>query len=109
MARSAAPSTRKLSDAQRALLRQRHRDDLAALAVHTAAVEHLAEEQERRAALLAAADQALSAASADLDAATRTLVARMGIEATAEATGTDIVTVARVAKPAAIRNGKGGR
>lgn len=109
MARSVTPSTRKLSDAQRALLRQRHRDDLAALAVHAAAVEHLAAEQERRAAALAAADQTVKAASADLFAATGALVARMGVEATAEATGTDIVTVARMVKSVSARNGRRAR
>jgi hypothetical protein len=109
MARSATPSTGKLSDTQRALLRQRHRDDLAALAVHAAAVERLAAEQERRAAALAAADQAVKEASAALFAATAALVARMGVEATAEATGTDLVTVTRIVKSAAARNGRRAR
>jgi len=98
MARSVTPSTRKLSDAQRALLRQRHREDLAALAVHAAAAEQLAAEQVRRAAAVAAADQTVKEASADLFAATRALVVRIGAEATAEATGTDIETVMRIAK-----------
>ena len=98
MARSATPSTRKLSEAQRALLRQRHRDDLAALAVHAAAAEHLAAEQARRAAVLADADQSVKEASSGLFAAIRALVARIGAEATAEATGTDIETVMRIVK-----------
>ena len=98
MARSVTPSTRRLSDAQRALLRQRHRDDLAALAAHAAAAEHLAAEQGRRAAALAAADQSVKEASTDLSAAIRALVARIGAEATAEATGTDIETVMRIVK-----------
>jgi hypothetical protein len=46
-------------------------------------------------------------ASADLFAATHALVARIGAEATAEATGTDIETVMRIAKSTAPRNGKG--
>jgi len=107
MARSVTPSTRKLSEVQRALLRQRHRDDLAALAVHSAAAEQLAAEQERRAAAVAAADQTVKEASADLFAATRALVARIGAEATAEATGTEIETVMRIAKSAAAKNGRG--
>jgi CRP-like cAMP-binding protein len=107
MARSVTPSTRKLSDAQRALLRQRHRDDLAALAVHAAAAEQLAAAQVRRAAAVAAADQTVKEASADLFAATRALVVRIGAEATAEATGTDIETVMRIAKSTATKNGRG--
>jgi len=106
MARSITPSTRKLSEEQRTLLRRRHRDDLAALAVHAAAAEHLAAAQARRAAVLVAADQTVQEASDDLFAATGVLVARIGIEATAEATGTDIETVTRMAKSAAARNGR---
>ncbi len=107
MARSVTPSTRKLSDAQRALLRQRHRDDLVALAVHAAAAEQLAAEQARRAAAVAVADQTVKEASADLFAATNALVARIGAEATAEATGSDIETVLRIVKSTAARNGRG--
>ncbi|MHB1534144.1 MAG: hypothetical protein ACYC1D_05940 [Acidimicrobiales bacterium] len=106
MARSVTPSTRKLSEDPRALLRQRHRDDLAALAVHTEAAEHLAAEQARRAAVLATADQAVKEASDDLFAASGDLVARIGVEATAETTGTDIEAVTRMAKSAAARNGR---
>jgi len=107
MARSVTPSTRKLSEDQRTLLRRRHRDDLAALAVHAAAAEHLAAEQARRAATLVAVDQTVQEASDDLFAATRSLVARIGIEATAEATGTDIKAVRRIARSTAAKNGKG--
>ena len=55
MARTATPSTRKLSDTQRALLPQCRRNDLGALAVHAAAAEKLVVAQERRTAVLAAA------------------------------------------------------
>jgi hypothetical protein len=106
MSRSVTPSTRKLSDSQRALLRQRHRDDLAALAVHAAAAENLAAAQEHRAAALAAADQVVKAASADLFAATSMLVARIGVEATAEATGKTVETVTRIVKSTGSRKGR---
>ncbi len=106
MARGVSTSTRKLSDTQRALLRQRHLDDYAALAVHAAAAERLAAEQARRAALLAAADIAVGEASAELFAATRALVARIGVEATAEATGTNVETVKRIARTPAVDNGR---
>jgi len=74
---------------------------MAALAVHAAAAERLAAEQARRAAVLAAADMAVKEASTELFAATRALVARIGVEATAEATGTDVETVKRIARTAA--------
>ena len=106
MSRSVTPSTRKLSDSQRALLRQRHRDDLAALAVHAAAAENLAVAQEHRATALAAADQVVKATSADLFAATSVLVARIGVEATAEATGKSVETVTRIAKSTSTRKGR---
>jgi hypothetical protein len=88
------------------MLRQRHRDDLAALAVHAAAAEKPVVAQEQRAAALAAADQTVKAASADLFAATSALVARIGIEAAAEATGTDVDTVARIVKSTGAQKGR---
>ncbi len=98
---SSVPSpTRRIPDAQRERIRQKHEAELAALAAHAAAADRLAATEARRAEVLAEQDHLVEMARAEQADATLTLASLVGLEAAALLTGTAVTEVRRTAREA---------
>ncbi len=98
---SSVPSpTRRIPDAQRERIRQKHEAELAALAAHAAAADRLAATEARRAEVLAEQDHLVEMARAEQADATLALASLVGLEAAALLTGTAVTEVRRTAREA---------
>ena len=97
---SSVPPVRRIPDAQRERIRQKHEAELAALAAHAAAADRLAATEARRAEVLAEQDHLVEMARAEQADATLALASLVGLEAAALLTGTAVTEVRRTAREA---------
>jgi hypothetical protein len=90
-----APSTRRIPDLQREVIRKRHEAELDALADYAIAADRLATTEARRLEVIAEQDQQVATARSDLALSIRALVGLVGVETVATLSDLSVAAVRR--------------